>query len=152
MVKGDFNTNEKIYHVISRFDQEDISDDEAIIELMEVFEEEANSLVKNKVDREVDRLGDWDEISEYMHNYIESKTVSKYGQKSGIDLMSVTDPYICIWNMLKYCLRLWNGQGKRYDLEKIIHYGQMAITLSEGDLSKCGVREDNNPNEKFWKK
>ena len=98
----------------------------------------------------VDRVKDWDEFSRYMHNYIKDKTVDKYGKKTGIDLMAVTDPDKCVWNCMKYIFRLYNGQGKRYDLEKIVHYAQMAVTLSEGDLSKCGVRETENPNWKFW--
>lgn len=104
----------------------------------------------DKDNKQVDRVKDWEEFAEYMRKYIEEKTVSKYGQSSGVDLMSFTDPYICVWNIIRYALRLWNNSGKRYDLEKIIHYAQMAATLSNGDLSKCGVRESNNPNEKFW--
>lgn len=120
---------------------------------MEGIKEEVDEAFNNanKEEQGVDRVGDWDEFSKYMRQYIEKNTVSKYGQANKIDLMSMTDAWICIWNIIRYSLRLWNGRGKRYDLEKIIHYAQMAITLSEGDLKKCGVRDDHNPNYKFWK-
>lgn len=121
-----------------------IDEDKYLDELEEKMKQVASD--NNKVDR----VKDWDEFSSYMRNYIKDKTVDKYGKKTGIDLMAVTDPDKCIWNAMKYIFRLYNGQGKRYDLEKIIHYAQMAITLSDGDLSQCGVRESENPNKKFW--
>ncbi len=102
----------------------------------------------------VDRVKDWDEFSNYMRNYIKDKTVQKYGageKEDSVDLMSFTEPRICIWNILKYGLRLWNGSGKRYDVEKIIHYAQISLVLSKGDLGKCGIRESENPNKEFWK-
>ena len=144
MVKSDFNTKEKIYQVLSKFDQEDLEFEDTMGELLKVFEEELNE------ENNVDRVKDWDEFANYMHRYIEDKTVSKYGKKTGIDLISVTNPDKCVWNLMKYVFRLYNGQGKRYDLEKIIHYAQMSVILSGGDLTECGVRESENPNRKFW--
>jgi len=88
----------------------------------------------------IDRVGDWDEWSKIMQNYIESFTVSKYGQnENSVDLMYFTEPRVCVWNILKYAFRLWNGRGKINDLHKICHYAQMAYTLSNGDLSKAGI-------------
>ncbi len=90
----------------------------------------------------VDRVGDWNKFAKDMEKYIGEKTVSKYGvDKSGIDLMEVTEPRICLWNILKYAFRLWNNKGKKYDMEKIAHYAQLAITLSKGDKTQYGVRE-----------
>ena len=43
--------------------------------------------------------------------------------------MMWTTPIICIWCIIKYSLRLWNGKGKDRDLEKIAHYAQMAWTM-----------------------
>lgn len=49
-------------------------------------------------------------------------TMDKYGIESsgGFDLMSITrSPLICVWHILKYSLRIWNGKMKEHDLEKI---------------------------------
>lgn len=152
MVKSDLNTREKIHQVLSRFDQKDIDFNEAENSLIDVLMKESDEIVENIEENKVDRVRDWDEFSSYMRKYIQDKTVLKYGQKSsGMDLMSVTKPWVCIWNIFKYILRLWNNSGKRYDIEKIIHYAQMSVTLSKGDLTKCGVRESENPNKKFWR-
>ena len=86
-----------------------------------------------------DRVKDWDEWSQKMHDYIDNFTTKKYGKSDGFDLMSVTEPRICIWNILKYAIRLWNGKGKIHDLHKICHYAQMAVTLSGEDLHKAGI-------------
>lgn len=86
----------------------------------------------------VDRVGDWDKFAKNMHDYIATFTEKKYNA-GGFDLMAVTEPRICIWNVLKYALRLWMRQGKINDIYKIAHYAQMAYTLSDGDLSKAGV-------------
>lgn len=90
--------------------------------------------------KKIDRVSDWDEWSKIMRNYIQEKTVSKYGQDQlSFDLMVITEPRICIWNIFKYALRLWLNSGKVNDLHKICHYSQMAYTLSKGDLSKAGI-------------
>lgn len=91
-----------------------------------------------------DRLGNWDKWAVIMHNYIETFTIAKYGanDEEDIDLMSITEPRICIWNILKYALRLWKGKGKINDLHKICHYAEMAWTLSKGDLTKAGITNE----------
>ena len=87
-----------------------------------------------------DRVGDWDNFAKIMHDYIAGFTVSKYGDdEDGFDLMVITEPRICVWNILKYALRMWKGKGKIHDLHKIAHYAQLAFTLSKGDLSKAGI-------------
>ncbi len=95
------------------------------------------------VDRETEesvqnlqRVEDWKKFSVQMEEYIREKTVGKYsmGQGSDFDLMSISDQKICVWNILKYALRNLNGKGKAHDLEKIVHYAQMAWTLSGGDV------------------
>ncbi len=90
----------------------------------------------------VDRVENWRKFSEHMENYIRDRTVAKYGVKEagGIDLMSVTEPRVCIWNILKYTLRLWNGKGKKHDMEKIAHYAELAWTLSGEE--KQGEQEE----------
>jgi len=87
----------------------------------------------------IDRVGDWDKFSKMMHDYIEKFTVGKYGQSKKFDLMSITEPRVCLWNIIKYSLRCWYDSGKINDLHKIAHYAQMAYTLSDGDLSKAGI-------------
>jgi hypothetical protein len=96
---------------------------------------------QKKLDK-FDRVGDWDKFAKIMHDYIETFTVSKYGVESeedGFDLMSITEPRVCIWNILKYALRLWKNKGKIHDIHKICHYAQMSYTLSKGDLTKAGI-------------
>jgi len=87
----------------------------------------------------IDRVKDWDEWSQKMHDYINKFTVSKYNKTGDFDLMSITEPRVCIWNILRYSLRLWNGKGKIHDLHKICNYAQMAVTMSGDDLSKAGI-------------
>ena len=82
----------------------------------------------------VDRVEDWRKFSKHMENYIREKTIEKYGidnSDSGVfDLMSISKPIICVWNILRYSLRMWNGKGKGRDLEKIAHYAQLAWGMS----------------------
>jgi hypothetical protein len=92
----------------------------------------------------VDRVGNWKRFSEHMEQYIREQTIQKYGfgesgesgepEKKTFDLMSITKPVVCVWNILRYSLRLWNGKGKEHDLEKIAHYAELAWTM-EGEKS-----------------
>jgi len=72
-----------------------------------------------------------------MQSYIQEQTVGKYSMAKGsdFDLMSISDSQICFWNVLKYALRNLNGKGKEHDLEKIVHYAQLAFTISGGKVS-----------------
>ena len=61
----------------------------------------------------------------------ESEMVREFAQYlqaegSTFDLMTVTGAQVCLWNILRYSLRNRNGKGKKYDLEKIAHYAEMA--------------------------
>jgi hypothetical protein len=61
----------------------------------------------------------------------------KFGieNSGGFDLMSITKkPSICVWHILKYSLRIWNGKMKEHDLEKIAHYAELAWTMSDGKV------------------
>ncbi len=72
-----------------------------------------------------------------MKSYIREQTVEKYGieNSGGFDLMSITKkPIICVWHILKYSLRIWNGKMKDHDLEKIAHYAELAWTMSDGKV------------------
>lgn len=95
----------------------------------------------------IDRVKEWNEFAKQVSDYISEFTVSKYGMgentknKVDFDLMTFTEPRICVWNILKYAFRLFNNMGKRHDLFKIVHYAQMAYTLSSGDLNKAGIRD-----------
>ena len=53
----------------------------------------------------------------------------KTGHFNGVDLMSmsISDYKVCLWNILKYALRIQNGKIKEYDLEKIAHYVCLAF-------------------------
>jgi len=87
-------------------------------------------------DMSVDRVENWKRFSEHMEEYILARTVEKYGfggvtdaGQAAFDLMSITKPVVCVWNILRYSLRLWNGKGKEHDLEKIAHYAELAWTM-----------------------
>jgi hypothetical protein len=83
------------------------------------------------------RVENWTRFSEHMEEYIRERTVKKYSVTGphGCDLISMTNDWkVCVWNILKYALRLWNGHAKDHDFEKMAHYCEMAWTLSEGKI------------------
>ena len=93
----------------------------------------------------VDRVRNWKRFSEHMERYIRDRTVEKYGfgdvgdsVKDVFDLMSITRPDVCIWNILRYALRNWNGKGKEHDLEKIAHYAELAWTMGGENIPDSG--------------
>jgi hypothetical protein len=80
----------------------------------------------------VDRKTNWQRFAQHMEEYVESNVKGKYqGEKDYPDLMWFTDQHTCIWNILKYALRLWRGRGKERDLEKIAHYAEIAWTIKQ---------------------
>ena len=83
---------------------------------------------------EIDRVENWKKFAEHMESYIKEQTLAKYGMQNSensVDLMAITqDPRICVWNILRYSLRMWNGKMKEHDLEKVAHYAELAWTLS----------------------
>jgi hypothetical protein len=110
----------------------------------------ADLLLKNMLDNintgsetsEKDRVSEWDDWAQIMHDYVNDTTQPKYKTKSGFDLISITDPKTCIWNILKYAFRIYNGRGKINDLKKICHYAQIAYVVSDGDLSSVGITNE----------
>jgi hypothetical protein len=97
-----------------------------------------NMLIKKQ--REVpevpnNRIDNWRKFSAHMETYIRVRTIEKYKMDEtgdGFDLMSISKPEICVWNILRYALRIWNGKQKEHDLEKIAHYAELAWTLPDG--------------------
>ena len=91
---------------------------------------------------EIDRVENWKKFADHMENYIKEQTLAKYGVENsgnGVDLMAITqDPRICVWNILRYSLRMWNGKMKEHDLEKVAHYAELAWTVSDGGIIKNG--------------
>ena len=88
---------------------------------------------------EPERIENWDKFSRHMRKYILECTIDKYSTDNDakVDLMSITgNPIICIWNVLKYTFRIWNGRMKEHDIEKIVHYSEMAWTMSNGQIIK----------------
>ena len=87
-----------------------------------------------------DRVENWQKFAKHMEEYIRDRTVGKYGiensdESGGFDLMSITrKPLICVWNILRYSLRMWNGKQKEHDIEKIAHYAEMNWTMSGGKV------------------
>lgn len=85
-----------------------------------------------------ERDENWKKFAEHMEKYIRDRTVEKYsvknsGDAAGFDLMSITrNPLICVWNILRYSLRIWNRKQKPHDIEKIAHYAELAWTMSNG--------------------
>lgn len=83
------------------------------------------------MEQKIDRIADWNEFADYMANEYLSRTKEKYETKPNApDLMAFTDKVICVWNILKYALRVWNNRAKEHDFEKICHYAQMAWTMN----------------------
>jgi hypothetical protein len=87
----------------------------------------------------VDRVQEWKRFSEHMEEYIREQTVPKYGMGNPVeggefDLMTISNPEICTWNILRYSLRNWNGKGKEHDLEKIAHHAEMAWTMGREEI------------------
>ena len=77
----------------------------------------------------MNRLQQWQAFSQHMERYIASKTEKKYNTGS-IDLISMCmerpeGRTICLFNCIKYAVRLFNGCGKQHDLEKIVHYASI---------------------------
>ena len=88
---------------------------------------------------EIDLVENWKKFSEHMEKYIKERTVEKYSvdDSGGFDLMSITrNPLICVWHILKYSLRMFNGKQKEHDLEKICHYAELAWTMNGGEVIK----------------
>ena len=88
----------------------------------------------------VDRIANWQKFSRHMEEYIQNSTMEKYqiDNGNGVDLMSIAKPIICIWHILRYSLRMWNGKMKENDIEKIAHYAEMTWTLSDGKVLEPG--------------
>ena len=89
----------------------------------------------------IDRVADWQEFSKHMEEYIRDQTVQKYGidqsESNGFDLMAIThSPIICVWQVLKYSLRIWNNHMKEKDIEKIAHYACLGWCFSKGEIIK----------------
>ena len=75
----------------------------------------------------------WRKFSEHMEKYIQERTVEKYKMDEngdGFDLMSISKPEICVWNILSYALRMWNGRQKPNDFAKVAHYAEIAWNMS----------------------
>ena len=69
-------------------------------------------------DMPADRVQNWKRFSEHMEAYIRDRIGEKYGfgdvgdaEKGAVDLMRITRPDVCIWNILRYALRNWKGKG-----------------------------------------
>lgn len=86
-----------------------------------------------------DKIAEWREFSKHMEKYIVERTMQKY-ESGGFDLLDFTDVKTCFWNILRYAIRNWNGEGKEHDIEKIAHYDQVAWTKQNKD------RKNNNEN------
>jgi len=82
------------------------------------------------------RVENWLKFSEHMESYIRDQTVKKYviDNTGGFDIISITKPIVCVWNILRYSLRIWNGKMKEHDLEKIAHYAEIMWTKSGGKV------------------
>ena len=92
----------------------------------------------------IDRVEEWQEFAKHMEDYIKTQTVEKYGiDKTGLknfDLMAITrSPLICVWQILKYSLRIWNNKMKERDIEKIAHYAALSWKFSKGCIIKNDI-------------
>ena len=80
----------------------------------------------------IDRKKNWKEFSIYMIDKYLDEPVAKYQVKAGksVDLMAFTNVRICVYSILKYAIRLWNGHGKEKDFEKIAHFAEIAWSMT----------------------
>jgi len=137
----DLNTEAQV-HLLKEFDTAEGKENWDIAPLAILEREDDNS--GNGKDRKetefkpVDRVAAWRRFAQHMEKYIKDKTVTKYGleKSGGFDLMSITQPIICVWCILRYALRIWNNRMKEHDLEKIAHYAEIAWTMSNGEIIK----------------
>ena len=85
--------------------------------------------------KKVDRVQDWRVFAEHVAEYIEINTIKKYNvdgdDENRIDLLSMSSEEVMKWNILKYALRLYNGKGKRHDIEKVVHYSEALWTKTK---------------------
>ena len=80
----------------------------------------------------IDRVANWKRFSQHMENYITENTLQKYSGSEKVDLMAITsNPIICVWNILKYALRMYNGRMKPQDPEKVAHYAEMLWSMQD---------------------
>jgi hypothetical protein len=67
-------------------------------------------------------------FASHVADYIDDYTVPKYGD-SGKDLCSGYTFEQCMREIAKYAARNISKHGKRHDIEKIVHYAQMAYDI-----------------------
>jgi hypothetical protein len=89
----------------------------------------------------VNRLENWKAFNRHMEQYLQDRVAGKYQgieteEERVPDLMWFTDRKTCIWNILKYALRVWRGHGKSHDLEKMAHYAEMAWSMDQIEQAK----------------
>jgi len=71
-----------------------------------------------------DQVENLKKFAEHVEAYIRDRTVEKYsvkisGETAGFDLMSISqNPLICVWNILRYSQRIWNGKQEPIILRK----------------------------------
>ena len=88
------------------------------------------------------RSSEWRQFAQHMESYIRDRTIEKYSlHGSTFDLMTFTDAMTCVWNVLKYTLRIMNGRAKEHDIEKIAHYAQMYWTKQCQTVPQTQVSE-----------
>lgn len=90
----------------------------------------------------VDRVAEWRRFARHVEEYIRKRTVQKYGidNDSTMDLISITSVDICIWNLMRYSTRLFNGKAKKHDLEKVAHYAAIAWTKINCNNGKANMK------------
>jgi hypothetical protein len=77
----------------------------------------------------------WRKFAVYMEKQYLPNTIPKYGDSRLEDVTSQETRY---WNIIRYATRLMAGRGKRHDLEKIVHYAQMAWEHERKESGKRG--------------
>jgi len=81
----------------------------------------------------VDRISNWKKFSKHMEEYLENRVLKKYySEDKELDILDLIDERICVFCIMKYAFRIWNGCGKEHDFEKIAHYAEIAWTKKRG--------------------
>jgi hypothetical protein len=82
------------------------------------------------MERSIGSVEAWKEFAKMMEEYIDKNTMKKYSARKEFELIDVTTPEVCFFQIMRYALRGMNGMGKPNDIQKIAHYAQFAWHLS----------------------
>jgi len=138
----DLNTEAKA-ELLAEFNTKPDDENWDVIPLTVITRENGEYFNRHNTDVKADdRIAEWNKFAQHMEEYIRERTLQKYSMNNGngVDMMTMTDSEICIWNILKYALRLHNGKSKEHDLEKVAHYACLAWSKMQVTGKKSNMK------------